>query len=318
MYHHVRNFEHTRFPAFKGLTVDQFKEQLDYLQRYYVIVAPTDVIAAANGRRGDLPRNAALLTFDEGYIDHYTNVFPILMERKLSAMFFPTVRGVRERRLVDIDKIHFIIACADDPRSLERELIEALGDFNNRGIANVEDYKARFSRSTRWDPPEVTFVKQMLQWVLPKDVREAILTRMLEHFVGIDEDILVHDLYLNTDQLKVMMACGMFVGSHSTTHPWLNTLDSEEQAAEIDTSLTFLSELGVPLENWVMCYPSGTQDENLLRLLRERNCALGLTSEAKIADLEQHDPLLLPRLDTNDLPKMAGSPPNEWTRKVLD
>ena len=41
---------------------------------------------AAKG--GDaLPENSVLLTFDDGYIDHYTNVFPLLAEMGIPAFF---------------------------------------------------------------------------------------------------------------------------------------------------------------------------------------------------------------------------------------
>ena len=41
-----------------------------------------DVIAAVQGK-DVLPPNAALLTFDDGYRDHYDHVFPMLAESGL-------------------------------------------------------------------------------------------------------------------------------------------------------------------------------------------------------------------------------------------
>ena len=64
-----------------------------------------------------------------------------------------------------------------------------------------------------------------------------------------------------------------------------------------------------------MCYPYGGYDESLLSILKERNCTVGLTIEVGIADLAKNDPLTLPRLDTNDLPKDSEAGANKWTRK---
>ena len=50
-----------------------------------------------------------------------------------------------------------------------------------------------------------------------------------------------------------------------------------------------------------MCFAYGSSDEPSLRLLRERGCALGLTTEPRVATADD-DLLQLPRLDTNDLP----------------
>jgi hypothetical protein len=65
-----------------------------------------------------------------------------------------------------------------------------------------------------------------------------------------------------------------------------------------------------------MCYPFGSYDATTLDLLRQRGCALGLTTRVDLAsDLAR--PLELPRLDTNDLPTSASARPTTWTVKVL-
>jgi peptidoglycan/xylan/chitin deacetylase (PgdA/CDA1 family) len=95
----------------------------------------------------------------------------------------------------------------------------------------------------------------------------------------------------------------MYIGHHGYEHCWLDSLTQAEQEREIDVGLEFLDIVGSSTDNWIMCYPYGAFDENLLRLLRSRGCAAGLTTRVDLAILEQDDPLLLPRLDTNDLPK---------------
>jgi peptidoglycan/xylan/chitin deacetylase (PgdA/CDA1 family) len=109
---------------------------------------------------------------------------------------------------------------------------------------------------------------------------------------------------MDTDQLRMMQRCGMYIGSHGVTHRWLNTLSLDTQREEIDGSLEFLREIGSPVDDyWVMCYPYGASDGSLLRLLKEYDCAFGLTTEVGVANLKSNDRLLLPRLDTNDLTK---------------
>ena len=317
MYHYVRELENSRYPAIKGLSLDSFVEQLDYLQRRYVVVRPEDVIAAAKDGGYGLPRNAALLTFDDGYIDHYTNVFPILFDRGLSAMFFPSVAPARDGRVLGVNKIHFILASVDDPVAPMAAIFEALDEFRDtHDLFSNDEYFAAHGEPNRWDPAEIAFTKRMLQQVLPDPLREKILDRLFRRFVTVDEPTLARELYMSGEQLKVMVATGMYVGSHSTTHPWLNAIDRAAQADEIDQSLTFLAEIGAPVRDWVMCYPSGSYDDSLLDILRDRACAVGLTTEPTIADLARHDPLLLPRLDTNHLPVEAGAHANEWTRMV--
>ena len=82
MYHYVRDSAATPFPAIRALPPALFEQQLDWLQREYHLV-DIDALSAAVAGRGVLPANAALLTFDDGLVDHYQVVVPILRQRGL-------------------------------------------------------------------------------------------------------------------------------------------------------------------------------------------------------------------------------------------
>ena len=87
MYHFVRPVD-GRFSRLAALELSAFRGQLEYLLRHYSIVRLRDVIAAAENP-SPLPPRPAVLTFDDGYADHYRYVFPVLAERRISGMFFP-------------------------------------------------------------------------------------------------------------------------------------------------------------------------------------------------------------------------------------
>ena len=120
--------------------------------------------------------------------------------------------------------------------------------------------------------------------------------------MSVDQKAFARELYMSTDQLRMMIQCGMYIGGHGAKHYWLDRLDADEQETEIAASLDFLRDLGAPTTDWVMCYPYGASDEKLRALLGRKGCAVGLTIESGIADLASNDPLLLPRRDTNELP----------------
>jgi peptidoglycan/xylan/chitin deacetylase (PgdA/CDA1 family) len=109
-------------------------------------------------------------------------------------------------------------------------------------------------------------------------------------------------LYMTPEQLRTMIRCGMYVGSHGARHYWFDRLDPVCQAKEIDDSLDFLRALGAPTNDWVMCYPYGAYNDSLLPLLRDRGCSIGLTTRVGVAQIGVDDAMALPRLDTNDLP----------------
>ena len=118
MYHYVRDLEHSRFPAIKGLSVERFCRQLDYIQTRYTPIAVEDLISALSPAKKDLPKNAILLTFDDGYSDHFANVFPLLDARGIQGCFFPPAQAVLEHKVLDVNKIQFVLAAVPNPASL--------------------------------------------------------------------------------------------------------------------------------------------------------------------------------------------------------
>ena len=71
MYHYVRDLARSRYPSIKGRDVASFQFQLDHIARNYSVVTVAQILEALRGGR-QLPDNAAWLTFDDGYLDHYT------------------------------------------------------------------------------------------------------------------------------------------------------------------------------------------------------------------------------------------------------
>ncbi len=161
------------------------------------------------------------------------------------------------------------------------------------------------------------FVKYMLQVELPENLRNVITDELFKKFVSSDEKSFSKELYMSIDQISCLQRNGMYIGSHGFDHYWLNSLSEDDQRKEIDLSLEFLKKVGSDLSRWIMCYPYGAHNESLLTILKERDCSVGPTTKVGIADLEKDNPLTLPRLDTNDLPKNSHESPNEWTIKAI-
>ena len=109
MYHLVRDIKASKYSELKGLEFSGFKRQLDYLDNNYKNIK-TDARFDFIINRKDLPKNACLLTFDDGYKDHTQYVLPELLKRKIQGSFFPSARPVIEKKALDINIIQFILA----------------------------------------------------------------------------------------------------------------------------------------------------------------------------------------------------------------
>lgn len=96
LYHHVRRLPANASAVWRNLTVtpEAFEAQVKYLvdQGYHTIYF-SDLIAYFNAGV-PLPARPIILTFDDGWIEQYTVVYPILQKYCLTATFFPPVNWV--------------------------------------------------------------------------------------------------------------------------------------------------------------------------------------------------------------------------------
>jgi peptidoglycan/xylan/chitin deacetylase (PgdA/CDA1 family) len=302
-YHYVRDLKRSRFPAIKGLSVERFCNQLDYIESRYTPISVEKLLEALGSGSEDLPPNPILLTFDDGYSDHFASVFPLLDARGIQGCFFPPAQAVLEHTVLDVNKIHFVLAAVPDAGALLDHVFSSLEEFRSEHeLKTREAYLLAVTGEHRYDTREVTVVKRLLQRELPEAVRAEIVRRLFAEHVTADEVAFACELYMSLDQIACLRRHGMHIGSHGYTHAWLNRVSPEAQAVEIDRSLDFLQKLGIGKDEWTMCYPYGGFNDSLLQILRGRRCRLGFTVEARVADLDVDDRLTLPRVDTNDLP----------------
>ena len=315
MYHYVRDLPLSRYPSIKGLLTSQFIEQIEFMARHYHFVTMQECVDAVY-RNGPLPPNAALLTFDDGYIDHFATVFPLLEERRIQGCFFPPAKAIRNAEILDVNKIHFVLAATPIDVLIE-DTVQMLDELRPiYGFEQTEVYRARLMKEDRYDSKEVIFIKRLLQHGLPREPRELITRKLFAKYISNDERSFSRELYMTMDQLRCMARNGMYIGSHGYDHFWLDTLTPAEQTGEIELSKQFLSDLGLNTGDWVMCYPYGGYNDSLIDILKRNGCKLGLTTKVDIATLSPENAFTLERLDTNDLPKARESAPGIWTKRA--
>ena len=315
MYHYVRNLKNSRYPNIKGLDSNLFKEQINYMRKHYNIITMEEVIYSID-EQIKLPKKSMLLTFDDAYADHYTNVFPILDKYKLQGSFYTPVKAILEHTVLDVNKIHFILASIENKQPLINDLkilIELYKKEYNLNEFNY--YYKKLAQASRMDTKEVIFIKRLLQVELEEELRMKIVDTLFEKYIGVDEDAFSRELYMNEEQLQHMIRSGMHIGNHGYNHYWWNHLNKEEMSEELDLSINFLKKLGVNMNNWTACYPYGSYDEQSINMLKERGCKLALTTDVAIATTNNNMRFTMPRLDTNDIPKNASSKTDQWFLK---
>lgn len=316
MYHYVRDLKNSKYPDIKGLDLALFNEQIMYIKKHYNIISAFDFIDAIKSG-STLPPKSLLLTFDDGYSDHYLNVYPILKNHKISGLFFPPAKSITKNQVLDVNKIHFILASIDNKHTLIEDIYENLDKYRSTFNLKKNDYYMKtLGKKNRFDTAEVIFIKRILQHALPKSLREIITNNLFEKYVTKDQTSFSKELYMSISNIIQLQEDGMYVGSHGYEHSWLNHLNSSQQQKEIELSVQFLNTIGSNTNDWIMCYPYGGYNDSLLTLLKKRGCIAGLTTNIGIADIRKDNPLIFPRLDTNHLPKNSNAIPNSWTLKA--
>lgn len=298
MYHYIR--DDTYNDNINALSYDGFRRQLDFLCANYNIITFADLLKYKDTKI--LPKNACMLSFDDGYKEHYTHALPELLNRGLQGFFFPPVKPIQEREALDVNKIHYILAGCADSNQIVRDVNNLCKDFyvSTDFLDSIWNDSARISR---YDCKQAIYVKRLLQRDLPFDLRNKIVNLMFTKYVGTDQFQFAEYLYMSHSEAKELVNSGMYVGGHGDNHLWMNMESEESQDREISATLSFLNSIGSQTSDWIMCYPYGSYNNYTISLLENSKCAFGLTTRVGIANLESDPFLELPRLNTNDFPK---------------
>ena len=150
-YHYVHDTERADFPRLKALDARRFDEQLSYFADRFQFVDAAAIAARLDGG-AVLPERAMALTFDDGFRDHYTFVFPRLVQRKIQGLFYVPRSVLVQTRVLRVHKLQLVLAALDTKELLARASAVLAG----RGVS-VERARASYVHRSRWDDPATGF-----------------------------------------------------------------------------------------------------------------------------------------------------------------
>jgi peptidoglycan/xylan/chitin deacetylase (PgdA/CDA1 family) len=302
-YHYVRDVARTRFPGIKGLSPDAFTAQLDWLQeRFEVVDGPAFERAFETG--AGFTRPAALLTFDDGFIDHYEHVFPILRSRGLGGIFFVSGGTFRTRPLLlNVHKTHLLLSHLGAER-FTREVGAALA-AEGVTVTAAQDRDGVY----RYDEAPDVRVKRVLNYEAPYPVVDRVLGGVFERHLG-DSEACARELYLSAGHVREMAEGGMTFGFHTETHPVLSRLGRDAQREELQHGPALVRDL-TGQDTVSFCYPYGfahTYNAETLALLAECGYSMAFTTARRDSMVGQDARYELPRVDTRDVARADGVP----------
>ena len=292
MYHYVRDLKLTKYKNLKALKLDDFKKQILFLKKNYKFYNPISYDKKMNFN------NHCWLTFDDGYLDHFKFVLPILEENNIKGSFFIT-NNIQKQTILEVNKIQFLLECKKSKNLLNeiKILHNKLLKLKKNSFINFIISKIKIDH--RYDDVTTVIVKRLLQRELPASIRNKIIEILFKKYVTKNEKKFHRELYLNINQLKIMKKLGHEIGNHSLNHYWLSKLSKSDQHDEINENLKFLRKYKLIKNKWTMCYPYGDYNFDTLKILKKLKCSRALSTT--VGSVNKRSKILeLPRLNTND------------------
>jgi peptidoglycan/xylan/chitin deacetylase (PgdA/CDA1 family) len=295
-YHYVRDASVTPFPQLRTLHPASLEEQIATLERNRTIVDYAGFLAAIDGDRL-LDGPEAMLTFDDGLIDHYTTVFPQLAARGYRGVFFISpASNCATPRVLNVQKVQLLLARFGD--GLWAEVEGALAVVGP-GLATQAPHESLY----RYDNATVRRVKQLLNYDLPLEIADAVLDKLFHSAIGDDVEA-GRELYLTPAMIREMAQAGMTFGYHTRDHRVLSRLPLDEQRAQLANGVQWIQALtgqtSVPF-----CYPHGhahAYTQETVRLVRECGYSMAFTAVRGTSLPSTAARFEVPRLDTRDVP----------------
>lgn len=287
-YHFIKNYKKEKYKSLNGLDASEFRKQIDYIDKNYEVIS-FDQLEKKNF---NTKKNKIILTFDDGYSDHYSIAFKELRDRKMTGYFFPVVDVVEKNRVLDINKVHIILNFYKNKKKLLSELICFLSNFVKKKKLN---HIIRKIKKRRFDDKKVSVIKSLFQNKLEDNLRKKALNFFFKKFVK-KENIFHKNFYLNISQIKQMISGNMNFGSHGVSHVRFEEMSFLEQQKEIKKSILFFNKLNLPIN--VLCFPHGSYNRNSTLILKKLKFKFGLTLKHGYVNLNnKYNPFLLPRID---------------------
>lgn len=238
-YHRINDPYQKDFDSFKpnvSATPQDLDRQLAYLAKWFNVISLKDVVEWLDGRK-DLPPYAALITFDDGYLDNYTSAFPLLRKHNFPALIFLTTGHIGTDAPFYWDMAAYCFAHTQNDHL-------TLPDGRVEHWSNAEQLDQVAKHWIEWMKTVPQAEKQIYVDNLPILLGVSIPTGFFQR------------LMMDWNQVREMQKGGIEFGAHTVHHPILTRVSLEEVRDEVAGSKSRIEdELGQTVLGFA--YPNG-------------------------------------------------------------
>ncbi len=232
----------------KHVFAKKFENQLKKLSKRYTPISLAQLNSWILNKK-KLPKNPILFTFDDGYENNYSIVYPLLKKYNVPAIIFvcPDLVGTINWP----DKVEWIIANAQSKKIfifLNKKLLHFNLNSDSEKINAIIRLKKEFA--------DIATQKR------EEKINELVkTTRAKLNFSG-------NYKLMNWNKIKELSENGIAICSHSMTHPALTKEPPQKVKEELEKSKKII-ENKTKILCTALAYPSGIYDETVKKITKE-------------------------------------------------
>ncbi len=242
-----------------------FRRQLQFLKAHYHVVHPEDFRAWIEQGK-PLPPRAVLVTCDDGLVNTFTDMLPVLQSEAVPCLFFVTGAScaLKPGMLWYEELYHLMRARPLDGLGMQLpgdDATEPSGNFQARWW-NVVRRASQLDARARADWMDLVRSQCDGAQASRSELLSALRSERRWRLVNIAE-------------LRKLAQAGMTIGAHTLSHPVLSLCSQEEARREIQQSKNDL-EQALGQQVWAFAYPFGnpsTMGEREVTLAQEAGFA---------------------------------------------
>ena len=277
-YHRVDEFDRKPRldPSLISATPAQFEAQMRFIAQRYHPISAEEVLETIE-RGASLPRDAVLVTVDDGYCDFQEVIFPIARRYGIRPVLFVPTAYVGQGAFW-WDQLFDALQ-----QTRAQEISTPLGRLSLRTPAEKQAAMKRLGAYVQFSLSPFEQARRELQTLCAAAVPDLLPPERVT---------------LDWDDLRALARAGATIAAHSHTHPILSRIPLDQARDEIRTSQRLIAqEIGQALP--IFAFPDGNPPAftpEVVSLLREEGFKLAWTMVEGCVDLELDDPLCLPRI----------------------
>ncbi len=271
--HGVGNYDgvHGWTPLRPQLDVKDLRRALRILSMRYQFISIDEAVAILAGDKPPM-EHVAVLTFDDGYLNNFTQALPVLQELGIPGTFYIATGVVESREPFWFDRLDYVLQAAAKHR-IRVELAGRSFEFNSGKRSNITaEYASLRAYCKKQFSDDKVFTKTLND-----------LSVELEQKTGVAlQSVLDGDAWAQVISAKEIQEYAredlVQFGGHSVSHLRLS-------CSSLDKVREELAESKQKLEGWSkkqcehFAYPSGDYDEASANAVREAGYRSAVTSD---------------------------------------